>query len=512
MANNSNDDINNINEVSLIVNTRGTQSQDQIREEETPLETCGLNRTYSRTLSRQKSHVYSATSRPSLISHHMITYTDDTDEDRVDALPEHMTFTILDAVAILFSIGSFLLDIGTDIAVAAYYYITDNNWYFYLTLTFVILPTLVMTGISLRWYVVDSREEGSPKITPFQWILRVIFLLLQLGPILRYFDSLMYGLKFRQASNSKEAKKKYFQYMVYEDTDATMLRLFECFMEAAPQLVLQLYILIKNFNTWYYLFWIITISITSCLASLVSVSWSLVSYHRALRLSLPDKANMKWTGLAIQFIWRFFMVASRVVTLSLFASQFRFYISIVCSIHWFLMFLWIVSMRTSFCKNRIEELGYNAILAFIFIFCYFNPVDTPTRRRYILYYLFMFCENIIILTLWYFNCPESEIYKPLGFPAFLISFTLGIAFMVVYYLWFHPSKIMNCRNNDDNSERRESSLNQKMKRTLHATQGLWTTQGRLLHPRPAVPTSFSDSKINKKFTKNLKDDNNGSVV
>ena len=108
------------------------------------------------------------------------------------------------------------------------------------------LPTLVMTGISMRWYVLDSREEGSPPITKCQWIMRFIFLLLQLGPILRYFDSLMYGLKFRQHSNSREAQKRYFQYMVYEDTDATMLRLFECFMEAAPQLVLQIYILAKH--------------------------------------------------------------------------------------------------------------------------------------------------------------------------------------------------------------------------------------------------------------------------
>ena len=34
--------------------------------------------------------------------------------------------------------------------------------------------------------------------------------------------------------------------MVYEDADATLLRLFESFMESAPQLVLQIYILIKD--------------------------------------------------------------------------------------------------------------------------------------------------------------------------------------------------------------------------------------------------------------------------
>ena len=108
------------------------------------------------------------------------------------------------------------------------------------------VPTLVMTGISLRWYVLDAREEGSPKISAWKWFTRTIFLLLQLGPILRYVDSLIYGLKFRRHKANKSEQKKYYQYMVYEDTDATMLRLFECFMEAAPQLVLQLYILARK--------------------------------------------------------------------------------------------------------------------------------------------------------------------------------------------------------------------------------------------------------------------------
>ena len=118
------------------------------------------------------------------------------------------------------------------------------------------------------------------------------------------------------------------------------------------------------------------------------------------------------------------------LALALFASEFRFYISIVCGIHWLLMFFWIVSMRTSFCDNRIEELGYNSVLAVMFIFCYFNPVDSPTRRRYTVYYTFMFCENVILMTLWYITCDEDKWYRQIAMGGYFALFVLGLFFMV----------------------------------------------------------------------------------
>jgi hypothetical protein len=47
----------------------------------------------------------------------------------LDALPKCMLFAYFDAAVILFSIGSFLLDIGTDVAVAALHYMNGNSWY-----------------------------------------------------------------------------------------------------------------------------------------------------------------------------------------------------------------------------------------------------------------------------------------------------------------------------------------------------------------------------------------------
>lgn len=166
-------------------------------------------------------------------------------QDYLDAVPENISFSLLDAFGLLFSIGSYLFDIVTDVTVATVHYLNHNYIYFYLTLSFVLLPTLVVTIISLRWYIQDARknEEGYTKATKLEWCLRFLFLLLQLGPIMRYIDSLVFGFKFRQTTSHNHLVTRQYYLII---TDATMLRLFESFMEAAPQLVLQIYILFNS--------------------------------------------------------------------------------------------------------------------------------------------------------------------------------------------------------------------------------------------------------------------------
>ena len=63
--------------------------------------------------------------------------------------------------------------------------------------------------------------------------------------IYRIIDTLYYACKSR-SSKKKEDKMHFFERMVDEDVDSMLMRLFEAFMEAAPQLVLQLYILSGN--------------------------------------------------------------------------------------------------------------------------------------------------------------------------------------------------------------------------------------------------------------------------
>ena len=46
-------------------------------------------------------------------------------------------------------------------------------------------------------------------------------------------------------SLSEKERKRHYRVMRMEDVDASCIRMFECFLEAAPQLVLQIYILMS---------------------------------------------------------------------------------------------------------------------------------------------------------------------------------------------------------------------------------------------------------------------------
>jgi len=406
--------------------------------------------------------------------------------DETDALPATLRYNALDFLCTFISVVTYVVDVVMDCVVAYYFYhlAVDHGiyhyWYFGLTVFFIVMPSLTMTGFSFRWYLMDSDNPQLPEVGMVRWVLRLMVLLMQIAPILRYVDSIRYGLMSRcarakevKASTEEEKTRwhrervKWYTLMVYEDADATLLRLYESFMESAPQLVLQIYILLKDphasriypykhveggadvdhsedvvepgVNPVLKLS-ILVMSVTS---SLVSLAWSLVVYHRSLRYTYPHKKNISLLGTLFQFLWHFCSITARVLALSLFASALPQWIGPLCAAHWVVMASWVITQRTAACNTRCEEFLFALVLGAIYIFMFFNAKEERTRYKYLLYYSFCLLENSAIICIWFMS-PTTILTNWYVFPAMVghyLTFFAGIMFMICYYLWFHPTGI-----------------------------------------------------------------------
>ncbi|XP_078594706.1 XK-related protein 6-like [Branchiostoma floridae x Branchiostoma japonicum] len=351
-------------------------------------------------------------------------------------------FSKLDFVWTIGGILTFVWDIGSDIALACMYWTKKRYWFFGFTLFFVALPSIVLQLFSLKWYLQDESRDAEEseeqrgrvarkKPAILSWLWRSFLHFLQLGTIVRYIRTLKYGCESQQ-------ERERYQYVVYEWADVCMLRLFEAFLESAPQLTLQLYILAHEGERD-------LLTIVTCAASLVSLAWALVAYHKALREVRPDKKNLSFTGVGLRMMWRLFEVVARVVALSLFAAKFEWIMFVVVGVHFILMFLWLLWQDTKFCDNRGEEWVFDFVMAIVHVFCWFNVKEGRTRYRAAAYYTFVYLENAALIGLWYWKVMDEDVlYKYAALVLVLGGFLAGIIIMVLYYLFFHPNGGVHC--------------------------------------------------------------------
>uniref|UniRef100_A0A8C0UZ41 XK-related protein n=1 Tax=Cyanistes caeruleus TaxID=156563 RepID=A0A8C0UZ41_CYACU len=216
--------------------------------------------------------------------------------------------------------------------------------------------------------------------------------------------------------------------------DVSMLHLLATFLESAPQLVLQLCIVVQTRTLQ-------ALQGLTAAASLVSLAWALASYQKALRDSRDDKKPISYMAVIIQFCWHFFTIAARVITFALFASVFQLYFGIFIVLHWCIMTFWIVHCETEFCITKWEEIVFDMVVGIIYIFSWFNVKEGRTRCRLFIYYFVILLENTALSVLWYlYKAPP--ISDAFAIPALCVvfsSFLTGIVFMLMYYAFFHPN-------------------------------------------------------------------------
>uniref|UniRef100_A0A3B3Z312 XK-related protein n=1 Tax=Poecilia mexicana TaxID=48701 RepID=A0A3B3Z312_9TELE len=385
-------------------------------------------------------------------------------------------YTLLDCCWVLCALLVFFSDGATDLWLAADYYLRGDYWWFGLTLVFVVVPSAVVQVLSFRWFVYDYSDlsagdstlstkdsdqhggnapavnaanvtpvyassgppaaavrVGSPRrcCTICMWVFQTVLHVLQLGQVWRYVHALYLGAQSRWHRNGP---RRHFHWrLMFESADITMLRLLEAFLKSAPQLVLQLSIMIHGNG-------VLPLQGLSASASLVSLAWMIASYQKVLRDSRDDKLPMSYKAVIAQMLWHFFTIGARTVAFALFASVFQLYFGIFIVSHWCVMTFWIIQGETDFCMSKWEEIIYNMVVGIIYIFCWFNVKEGPSRFRMALYYSVTLAENVALTAAWYtYRGPQTSDSSALVVVCLVAcSFALGTFFMLVYYCWLHP--------------------------------------------------------------------------
>ncbi|XP_038622451.1 XK-related protein 4 [Tachyglossus aculeatus] len=384
--------------------------------------------------------------------------------------PGPRRYSAWDCLWLVAAAAVYLSDVGTDVWLAGDYYARGQRWWFGLTLFFVLLGSLSVQLFSLRWLAHDlaADEPGGPAPAPpaapgpgpdgkprpggdgsarapapapagpprscacCVCLLHTLLHILQLGQIWRYFHTIYLGIRSRRSGEND--RWRFYWKMVYEYADVSMLHLLATFLESAPQLVLQLCIVVQTHTLQ-------ALQGLTAAASLVSLAWALASYQKALRDSRDDKKPISYMAVIIQFCWHFFTIAARVITFALFASVFQLYFGIFIVLHWCIMTFWIVHCETEFCITKWEEIVFDMVVGIIYIFSWFNVKEGRTRCRLFIYYFVILLENSALSALWYlYKAPQ--IADAFAIPALCVvfsSFLTGIVFMLMYYAFFHPN-------------------------------------------------------------------------
>ncbi|XP_053696404.1 XK-related protein 6 [Sabethes cyaneus] len=387
-------------------------------------------------------------SRLSIIAKQPLDFLTRTDEG-------NFTVTNSDLIWSGMSILSRIISIALNINLAYDYYRKGKMDYFIWTTCGILIPGVVTVTLTTYMYIQDMKEHKRTE----RRCCEMLFFVIIVPFLFRYCQSLAYAIQSRNAKkrNDRENQKKYYEFMIQEDSDVALVRIFECLLEAAPQKILQLTIVLSGEDRMTYP------QLLAILGSIIGIAWCMASYYRCIRFSQPDKRHISWLGTISQILWHFSVTISRVLAIAIVASVFPTYMLIACSVHSFAMTLWILFFdRSPFCSSTmLHSFLFSLVLGMVFIFTYILPRVGRTFYRYFFYYSLCGVENIVcvVVYFYYVNNPtiKNTYYLPLLALASIVPFLFGIFCMICYYTHFHPNKLSRKQPIGPASDASESS-------------------------------------------------------
>ncbi|XP_075802818.1 XK-related protein 8 [Microtus pennsylvanicus] len=334
----------------------------------------------------------------------------------------------LDVVVGVVGTLSFLLDVAADLWAVVQYVLGGRYLWAALVVVLLCLASVLLQLFSWVWLTTDPTELH--KSLPSRRFLTLLHVL-QLGFLYRCLHGLQQGLSLLQQELPTESDIAYTDFLTL---DISMLRLFESFLEATPQLTLVLAIVLKSGQAEYYQWFGIG-------SSFLGISWALVDYHRSLRTCLPSKSRLGWSSSAFYFLWNLLLLCPRIFAVALFSALFPQYLALHFFSLWLVLLFWVWLQGTQFMPNPKFEWLYRVTVAIILYFSWFNVAGGRTRGRSVIHLLFILSDSILLVSTWVTHSTllPSGTFLPMWLIIGGACFLLGLALRLIYYLWLHPS-------------------------------------------------------------------------
>ncbi|XP_007517328.1 XK-related protein 5 isoform X2 [Erinaceus europaeus] len=295
-----------------------------------------------------------------------------------------------------------------------YYFSTGQPLWAWLVLC-VQLPGFLVQVLSFLWFQADGHQH----------LCQLVLLhLLQLGVWKRHWNVTCMALQGKQDATQPGQ-------LLLQEADLSALRLLEALLQTIPHLLLQTYILLASDLR-------AIVPGLSAACTWASLSWALVCYVRVLSSMRSSAHSTPWVSLLCQQLWRMGMLGARVLCLALFCHTHHAWVLVVGGAHWLVMTFWLVAQQSDILDSTCHWRLFNLLVGAVYIFCYLNFWDSPSRNRMATFYIIMLLENLVLLLLatsFFQGVPQTSLWVAAGV---LLGFLIGSVSLVLYYSLLHP--------------------------------------------------------------------------
>ncbi|XP_055926120.1 XK-related protein 6-like [Argiope bruennichi] len=341
---------------------------------------------------------------------------------------------------------SFAADIFSGVAVAISHYRDNHIWWFSLTIVFICAPAVMFIAHAILVTITNPEVHFKKKLL---WI--VLYICTGAGcllwPLWDYVKKLVYAIRAITDEENSTVHLEKFHSVGSGSFSGKMHEMLKAFLQSAPQLLLQMYILISSSPGEQDQYTIVTevISIIFSLNSLtiVIVHFEVNSKHHPSRTATTPEQSQEVSDLCcviVEYLWWMCSITARVLALAFFATVFKFWVFIICAIHAATISTCLIFNHPSYSLNNFVIAIF---MGLVYIFCFVEyKVDFGMLGRvvglYILYYAFTFSQNVcMVLSAYFLSSGVYSYHLPVVITHFVLFF-LGIFFMLFYLGLLRP--------------------------------------------------------------------------